>query len=705
MAAWKPGDEHEWNVCCNCAPRLIYARFVPDDLDGDCCITAGVPMWHGVGDLDVVDDFHSVYRGTLFSIGINIELGQVGDDYGEECGWKIALERKDHAFLPDVDHSSIVPIDHDAVTCLEVPAISVACTGPDGCEGTLSLENVPIAKLPYIEREDVVAFESHRPLPEYDPECQDAYGLPADIPECDPEFYDLDPPCGHPAVLVDGERWLEDLPQYQWDDSETARSVYWSMDFERWVIGEEYAEPVAYGPADYADGEPYGVYFDDPDCTTEEECPYAETVEVSLDPYGQCVQVCSRLQERRVNREIPWNCMEWRWFDDSYVDPYSSELVLVRGWRIIDPRTDIEETLLLEEDPERRCQVRSDTGSALIEVVGGCSCALVVSLAIGGSSAQFKCGFCQRWDYFCGTCRCIPAELCVAFFDGEAFYPNLILTWDEVERRWGDAYDLLQIAITKDEVLGCVITPVLSFEWTPPKSPVVHDCGDEFTWEGKQIQSTSYILNADFQGTRDVYGEEMPVSISIGSLVPHCDVGPCPNLPCDDRCKSNPKSVTATIEVFFYELLYEELPYSEELGNAYINPYNSGYCSFSVELYYERQVTALGPGGGFEVGCGYEGWYLPGGVDCGVYHITYTMGRIVIQFLGQDATTDDAMIVEECDPFYASTSEDDPVSETPEGWFNSEHWPHFPQGSGANIRRCLGCPEWATVLYRVVITE
>ena len=698
MAAWKPGDEHEWAVCCNCAPRIIYARFVPDDPDADCCRTAGVPMFH-TADNEHIDLLHSVYVGALFSIGIRIELGNVDDGYGPQCGWKIDLERSEHSFLPDVDHSSIVPIDHDDSTCLVVPDISVAVVGPDGCTGTLVLENIPTAKLPYIERQDVVDFESHRP-PEDDPECLDAYGEIIDAPACDPEFFELDPPCGQPAVLVDDVRWLENLPQFQWDDSESLRSVYWSTEFDRWVIGEENETPAAYGPVDYADGEPYGIYFDDPDCASEEECPY--TTEVTRDPNGQCVQVCSRLQQRSTIRSAAssFNCMEWRWFDDSYDDPYSGEPVLLRGWRHTDPRNDETETLWLEEDDERRCQVRSVSGehtaTQLLDVDSGCSCALVVVIHVGGASTIFRCGFCTRWDYYCGTCRCIPAELCVMFFDGETFYPNIILTWDEDERRWGGEYDQLQIEISNDESLGCVIVPVLSFDLTSPFSPVVHVCSDEFTWEGKRIQSASNVLNATFEGTREVYGgEELPVYVTVNSLVPHCDAGPCGDLPCDERCNSNPATVTATIEVYYYEELYYEL-YGGGQGDMYIG--NDGYCSWSVELYYSRSVIAIG-GTGLEIGCHYEGWYTPGGEDCSVYHVSYSQGRVVITFIGQDAQTDDQMVVEECEPFYASTNEKGPmIGEAP-------NWPQFPIGSEADIRRCLGCPDWATVLYRVVITE
>jgi ferredoxin-type protein NapG len=153
---------------------------------------------------------------------------------------------------------------------------------------------VPTARLPYREREEVIEFASHRP-PEYDPECApeyDDYGQLIDKPECDPEFIDLDPPCGWPAVLVDGERWREqdDYGRSRWCDGESAFCVYWSDSLARWVIGQDGEAPVAFGPRDYADGEPYGTYCDDPE--DDGDCSYGVATEVTRDPYGQCVQVC-----------------------------------------------------------------------------------------------------------------------------------------------------------------------------------------------------------------------------------------------------------------------------------------------------------------------------------------------------------------------------------------------------------------------------
>jgi len=708
MAAWNSGDD-EWDTCCRCAPRFVYMRFVPDDLEDACCIVAGVLMLHtvdGTREPGDRDGSHSTYTGSLFAINARVELGLVADAYGPdggECGWKIELERINHAYLPDVNYSTIVAVDHNDVTCLQVPEIAISTVGPDECSGKLSLENVPIAKLPYIERQDVIDFENSRNL---------GY---------DPEFHDLDPPCGQPAVLVDGVRWLENLPEYLWDDSETARSVYWSVVLDRWVIGEESETPVAYGPDDYADGEPYGIYFDDPDCVSEDECLY--TTEVTRDPYGQCVQVCSRLQERRTGRPFPWNCMEWIWFDDSYIDPYSGKPVLLRGWRLIDPRNeDVEEedkeTLWLEEDDERRCRVRPTFehagigfGPALIEVAAGCSCALdVVVVAPDASSALFRCGFCQRWNYYCGTCRCIPATLCVMMFDGETLHPSVLLDWDDDTRRWGNEYDLLQISLENDEALGCVLTPIVSFDWNPPAQFPLHDCSDEFTFEGKQMQTGPYMINAGINGTRDFYPDaEAPVAIRIASLVPHCDSSPCDSLPCATRCSSNPKTVTATIEVYYFNYYYEDD--NGEEGRRLMEPYSEGFCSWSVELQYWEQVESIDAEEGVLYSCGYEGWYQPGGQgggpkpsDCGTYRVTFTDGIVAIDFLGQQTYLSEETRAEECDPFYVSTNEDEPFDYNEDGGIPDDYnWPYFPPG--INIYDCLGCPIGIEVVYRVVITQ
>lgn len=708
-------DEHEWNACCNCAPRLIYARFIPDYPGDECCVTAAMPMAHrtapkGPG-ARAPADYRSLYSGSLFSIDILVELGRVGDYYSE-CGWRVTMTRSGHYPLPDVNYRETFPIDHAYTTCLSVPAVEVPCVGPDGCEGRIVLEDVETAKLPFVEREEVRAFADVRP-PDAHSECApeyDSQGELIDKPECDPEFIDLYPPCGWDAVLVDGQRWREIETGYEtvWRDDYSGMEVYWSDDLGRWVIGLEGEEPVAYGPASWNAGQPYGTYCDDPD---DEGCAYGTPTVVAEDPYGGCSQVCSRLKERRVGRPFPWNCLEWRWFEETVVDEYTGQYQLVRGWRKMDPRGGGAETLWLEEDEEGRCMVRPDFSqggvpfaSALIPA-GGCSCAMnVVVVAAGASSARFRCGFCQRWTHFCGTCRCVPSQLCVTFFDGETFTPDIVLDWDAAERQWGGYGDPLQLALASNPARGCEIRAVLPFDWTPPTQWPLHDCGEEFTADLKRFRPQTHVLDAAIEGSRQLDSGLAPVIISAHSLDPHCGGGPCQYLPCDEACGSNPRTVTATVEIYYYELGYEEESGGGQ-GMAYV--YADGWCSFSLTLSFSRRITSI-TGEGMETGCGYEGFYKPAGENCATLRVAYSAGKVNLTWIRPDIGSygiEVDVAEEACDPFYATTNEhEDPLNITSDGYWAGEWWPTLPD-LDQYTEACYGCVyNWFGIVFRVVIT-
>lgn len=747
-------DDCEWYVCCNCVPRLIYARFIPDDPGEDCCVTAGTPLFHfrSVSEHEPRrhHEYYSIYVGELFSIRIEVRLGTICeeifnpyDPYGElepeydcVCAWQVRMTRMGHPFLPDVSHFETIEIDHEDVTCLSPPNVLISVegepfAGPQGCPGRLSLESVRTAMLPYMERASVAWFMAVRP-PEAHSECDPEYdpydGHLVDKVHCDPMFIDLDPPCGWAAVQVDGIRWREE----DWGSGKRWCSpvgleteglcVYWSAYYERWVIGPEAQQPEAYGPRDYAEGAPYGKYYTDPDC--EEPGAYCDATTVEEDPYLQCTQVCSRLSERRYGRPEPWHCVEWRWFDNSFISPYTGEWVLQRGWYNMDPRGRTDEILWLEEDDQGRCQLVPEfeyAGSLFLPRIlstawsSGCSCALAETLLcppFPKAWSHFRCGFCACWRHYCGTCRCVPAELCVQWFDGWTLYTNIILSWDSEQYKWradGEPVSIALVRSDKPESAGeCLLVPDLPIEWIRYGDGYqIHRCGDGFTDEfagHKVFDPDIHVINLHLEGWRQSAWGLRDVWIMADSLVPYCDPGPCLLLGCHDYCRSNPGVLKATIEIYWYYYAYPD-PVECPGCPGYIT--YDGWCSQVLNIHYHQMVGGpIAPGDKPQIHCGYIGMKAVACMDAAVLHLEYSHGEVRLMWDHPEKELQGNTFqttTQSCDPVYVLTDEDeDPITFTEEGF--EENWPRLNL-IDLDTEECFGCPWDAIKLVRVVLTE
>jgi len=546
----------QFDHCCRCVPRAIYARFVPDNPDDLCCVESAVPLFHQdvTGNAET-HEIKSIYEGSLYGYTIRVELGRLLlDEYGsgeyEEdstvCAWRIQITDGEY-----VDMEEVVEIDDDETTCLGVPNISAGpVEGPAGCMGTLVLGDFGKDQLPYLERESVFDFGYE--------------GYP------DTKFIDLDPVCG------DGYDGYE----------------------------------------------------------------------------NSCEQVCSRVcvhghrfyggAHERV---------EFSWFED--------EQSGTRGWRRTNPDTEIVEYLLLEENDAGQCIIRPDNmeeglPSVVIDMDRGCSCRLNELFWMENDKDEtvaftVRCGFCSCWTFFCGTCRCVPTQLCVmTFIDGE-FVPRRILDWDRDARAWESAAEYeddygygkeVRILLGSDSDGECAL--ILEIDGVEVDA-VPWSCGDEMT--ERRFQPANDIITATFEK----HDEDSYIWVFASSLIADCVVGPCLDAtPCNAECGGHPASVTVRLHAW-------NDPYEDEPGIE-------GECDVEIEAYYwESWSWVEAP----EPECGYIGFDSRmcddpiSGPRFVVTQVEIKRGGITVyQSTGGGGWTTTLTVMwetETCDPYYADT--------------------------------------------------
>ena len=126
--------------CCRCVPRLICARFTPDESGNDaCCKVVQLPMIAGFYASGPGQAFYRIeYSGEIGGVDYALTISEEDDGL---CYWR--------AFV-DGNLSAHIAIDHINVTCLSVPEISITgVTDTSGCTGTISFSNYLADKLPF----------------------------------------------------------------------------------------------------------------------------------------------------------------------------------------------------------------------------------------------------------------------------------------------------------------------------------------------------------------------------------------------------------------------------------------------------------------------------------------------------------------------------------------------------------------------------
>lgn len=366
---------------------------------------------------------------------------------------------------------------------------------------------------------------------------------------------------------------------------------------------------------------------------------------ITLDPpCGDCEQVTSMLcvfGHRKIGQDHGW--VEFFWFDYG-VDE--------RGWTYTDPETDAVEYIYLYENDYGECSLEfSWDGSSVLDdvVLENCSCAMkeVVTWSNGVDTIGFtiRSGKCGCWEFYCGTCRCVPRYLCVNYysFDGSSeisdFVHNEILTWDEDDKCWYDderntEYGLY-VALRPNTVTGdCELVAV--FNGRELETTAIYDCAEERVKEG--LPNNKYDPDVGFIDAEiNDYQEEGPnfVWVHISSYTYDCLTHG--NCLCYDQCGSTPEQ----IQWNFYAW---NDPYLDEPGIE-------GECSITVTLY--RFVRGLS--------CEYLGFFTAktGGGETQVFKVSggdvFLLRIVDGEYDEYTSWSHDPFTTQSCDPYYATT--------------------------------------------------
>ena len=395
---------------------------------------------------------------------------------------------------------------------------------------------------------------------------------------------------------------------------------------------------------------------------------------IDLDPpCGSCTQVCSKLcvyGNRTVGSAREW--VEFTWFDDAEG----------RGWEYTPPSTGVNERIYLGNGADTGTGTGDCTlifswpGSEVlddrpIDLTNGCSCGIkevITATDAGVETIGFtiRCGFCTCWEMFCGTCRCVPTELCVQTYIDNVFTPDVILSWNSVIHCWENSLGVgaggdrsLLLCLESDSDGECSITA--SVDGAQVGQAASHSCGDEHP--SRDFDPVSDFVSAFFEGDIDIDGFTGTATgsgtgtgnytwISASSQLEDCRVGKCTSAtPCADECGSHPKTLTATLAGWNDPILDE--------------PDITGSCDLEVTLHYWETVTWAN---GLDYTCGYIGigfvgwcpqiigpdlpkWVLVelGGGELNLhYGFGYPLG------IPCDNMTA-LLLTESCDPYYGDT--------------------------------------------------
>lgn len=670
--------------CCKCVPRVIMANFTPNVGGGDCCRTFSMPMFYG-GSTQDSTGVYSSYSGSFFGYTMSIKLGRFVDEYGfnpgvdtldgcvnSYCAWKFRVY--DDGYFDEEDEVLLTADGDD--TCLSVPDVSFGPVTFAGCVGEISFSDLTKGRLPFVEREHVTSFTETGGLP-------DDYGG-FDPPEfielcpCDCETDELD------TLTSVGVQDNELIYEYPVGANENDKPTFVRGDYKiAWRVSDAYGNRWVFVNTNTnveeawggTDGNcPLGVYTricpeegrsclnvsdtDRPFCVSRWDEPHAVC--------GECEQVCSYVCARgmRHTNGSVIDFAEFEWFEEheeiaNPEDPYELVILLEHGWGYFNSNLNHTERLYLESDETTgACHISTDLepgaeifSPVAIDTTRGCSCKMLVpfSATVNHVVVPFtvRCGFCSCWRFFCGTCRCVPGELCVLFYDGSTMHENLILMWDDENQQWGDYDDPIRLRIGGTD--ECQITTDLelinvdypTYDCSPESVHKCFDAGNEFlvgTISGDEEQED---------------GTLRPIYINFMSLTDDCAMVPCGMAtPCLEDCGSHPPCLVASLRMW-------TLP-----GESSGDPYFEQECIIEVELRFWQTFEYRPTGNVPTYQCGYVGFAVLPVVDewdCGYIKVELYNGEVFWSWYNPQSTVPSissmAFVTETCDPYYAQTAE------------------------------------------------
>ncbi len=742
---YPPWDSAE---CCRCVPRAIFFRFTPTDEEGECCYSQSVLVWADVPRSNEEDAswVKAVYTTAMYGLTITLMVGRfsstgTGTEAAGEmnsgnlgsCAWVVEIYDGN-----EILYYEEFPIETSGTgtgtgggtmaECLYPPDFQFGpIDGPPGCTngGYLTFQQWIKNKLPYVLRsdEDPDAY-----LPKFIDLCPSGCeggptgtGTGAEIPDClavqDASIYvrrytQVGDVNGYAAYEYVGDQTYK----IQWSLTE---GTWVQLDGSNAIIGTGGTDPTC--PLGVWTTYPYGVPFCVSWCDPGGEPTETPTSFVC----GQCEQSCSRVCVSGNWRERGWEFLEFTWTKELVwiTDETGTGQVesIKQGWTYTDPDTSGVESLWLTSS-DGVCVLETDFTSnnfADIEMTTGCSCTLRESsqddpLEGGTYWYAVHCGLCSCYQFYCGSCRCVPDKLCLSWYLDGDFTQSQVLSWDEDLKQWGDdSSDLFTVHLERGDNGECQLslyanwfndTGTGTYAWTGtgtatealylwvPEDPTdtlsdmvyerqydVFDCRKEAwvfhtdpgydgevlisTVEGvratRRIKCLKYISDIAFI---DIFGfleeGERPLWIYGTSLTDECRTPSCDSIlvsQCHSECVDEPDILHATIQG---RRISGDPPAVTVSWSADIVLYKTiqfSGASFDPPSFYCAYIGSIG------VSCEIDGalveeiWTVreqEGGLSVDFRYWTKDGANLVSKYHFKTFTT---TVTESCDPFYYET--------------------------------------------------
>ena len=418
---------------------------------------------------------------------------------------------------------------------------------------------------------------------------------------------------------------------------------------------------------------------------------------ITLDPVcNDCTQVCYLLciyGHLVFDQEDEYR--EFTWFDNGVDD---------RGWTYTDDDDVVYVIQLTTNTSETGTGTGTGTGTTAgvcslvfnwtgseiiadrdIDLTTGCSCGIkeVITANVGLDTIGFtiRCGFCSYWDFFCGTCRCVPSTLCANLYLKDVFYSNVLLTWNSTDKQWTNSvstgtgtgtvsWDIV-VSLTANSDGDCILTATADGEQLG--ETVIRDCGTERI--SNEFDSSNDFILENFSGTiSDEY------AWMVISSQDNCNfMGVCHASSCGGECGSHPDTLTANLHGWN---TVDDAP-----------GYLDQSCGFDIGLYHVERMQNYD---GFYF-CGYIGFtsFLCWNALLQVYFtrtimVQYYSGLIDVLYRDTGDTTwnkcdfmYNLTTTESCDPLYTDTG----------------------VIFMALVGCCLSCPTDTIQRFQIIITE
>lgn len=388
--------------------------------------------------------------------------------------------------------------------------------------------------------------------------------------------------------------------------------------------------------------------------------------DLTYEPWGPFTEVCSRIcarGDRHCDNTFPR--AEFEWFDESEGVPQNPD-AQYRGWEYYNYNTSNLERIYAVTDEYGNAWLVPDLEPGaekydpiMVDEYDMVSCKLnqlfTTTYEAQGHSFRIRCGACTCWDFFCATCRCVPYELCLMYWDGE-MHTDVQLLWNPSIHAWESdgEYDDVQFILREDERGRCIIVPAFNGVELEMVAYPVHDCGEE-TWTN-EFTGKHDVLTASGYGTitDSEYGEQK-IWFSAESLKPSCIPTPCTATPCSEECGGDPESLMVTIHEW-----NEDGDYSGPPGYAVTS------CTLEVQVYRNETFNVWGANGP-EFMCGYVGFIALSCGDC-IMQVTVFGTEVYFGLLELDCWESDpfqrgSVILNSisCTPYYGETDEMGPI--------------------------------------------